>query len=86
MQGDLAPRKKYAKMSAALKMCELLDQKGELDDSLIPVARDAWGKTQLDYNIDQEDEEHRLSGATHKIGSTKMKRSYEKTVIINKKF
>ena len=67
-------------MSAALKMCELLDKMGELDDSLIPVARDAWGKSQLDYNIDQEDREHKQSGSTHKIGSTKMKRSYEKTV------
>jgi hypothetical protein len=38
-QSDIMHRKKLAKMSAALKMIELLDMAGELDDQLIPVGK-----------------------------------------------
>jgi endoribonuclease Dicer len=74
------PRKKLAKMSAALKMCKLLDEAGELDDNLIPISREEWSKQHLEYDIAKEDEEHKKAGFNHKIGTAKTKKDYEKTV------
>jgi hypothetical protein len=76
------PRKKLSKMSAALKMCKLLDEAGELDDSLVPITREEWSKPHLEYDVDVEDEEHRNAGFKHKIGTTKTKRDYDKKVCV----
>lgn len=77
-------KKKLAKMSAALKMCKLLDEAGELDDNLIPVSRELWCQKHLEYDVLKEDEEHAKAGYKHKMGTTKTKRDYSKKVCVFK--
>ncbi len=74
------PRKKLAKMSAALIMCKLLDEAGELDECLVPISREEWSKPLLEFDVEKEDIEHKNAGFKHKIGTTKTKRDYDKIV------
>ena len=87
-KGNLSRTKSNAKASAALKMCELLDQNGELDDNLLPLSKEGWSKNHLEYDTTVEDEQHKEAGFRHKIGGSKMKRDYQKKVSPNacKKF
>ncbi len=64
-------------MSAALKMIELLDKAGELDDRLIPIPKEAWVKKHLDFDMNLEDELHKANGFKFKIGTSKTRRDYE---------
>ena len=61
-------------------MCELLDKNGELDENLMPLTKEEWSKKHLDYNPLFEEQIHKEEGFKHKIGSSKMKRAYEKKV------
>ena len=76
----MAQSKQSAKASAALKMCEILDHNGELDENLLPLSKEAWSKSHLEYDPLDEDQQHKDAGFKHKIGSVKMKRDYPKKV------
>ena len=84
LKSDEMPRKKLAKMSAALKMCKLLDEAKELNESLVPITREDWSIPHLEFDVEKEDEEHKKLGYKHKMGTSKTKREYVKTVIRKK--
>ena len=69
------PRKDLAKMAAALKACEMLHKKGELDDDMLPV------RTLSDEESESEEEEEAESGGRKtKAGTKKRRRRYGRKV------
>ncbi|CAI9730629.1 endoribonuclease Dicer-like [Octopus vulgaris] len=89
VQGDVMPREKLAKMSAALKMCQELQIQGELDDHFLPVGKEILKheekealKDPLKYGEEdeaewEEEEEEELIGCP-RPGTTKRKQYYFK--------
>ena len=68
------PRKDLAKMAAALKACEMLHKKGELDDDMLPV------RTLSDEESESEEEEAESGGRKTKAGTKKRRRRYGRKV------
>lgn len=67
------PNKKLARMSAALKTCEVLHKQGELDSNLMPV-----GKDLVRYESDEDELE--WSNTHARPGSSKRKQHYDKLI------
>ncbi|RUS80555.1 hypothetical protein EGW08_011695 [Elysia chlorotica] len=75
LQGPAMRSKKLAKMAVALKMCEILHNKGELDDQLMPV-----GKEMFVYEEEEEWADEDDIGGQARPGTTKRKQYYTKKV------
>ncbi|CAD5118475.1 DgyrCDS7177 [Dimorphilus gyrociliatus] len=73
IRGEEMPTKKLARMSAALKTCEILHKQGELDSSLVPV-----GKDLVRYESDEDELE--WSNTHARPGSSKRKQHYDKLI------
>lgn len=73
-------RKKYAQMAVALKACQVLHERKELTDNLLPVGKDTIAKllTQLD-----DDPDEWVPNLRTKVGSAKRKQLYDKRVIFS---
>ncbi|CAJ0961626.1 unnamed protein product, partial [Mesorhabditis belari] len=74
---DPCDSKKMAQMMIALKACEILHRKGELNDYLLPQGKDTVAKlmSQLD-----EDPDECIPGLAARVGSSKRKQLYDKRV------
>lgn len=79
IQGVPMSTKLKAKQAVALKMCEILHKRGELDDSLMPVGKEMFEREDDD---DVWEEEEDLFGEA-RPGTTKRKQYYCKRVAAN---
>ncbi|XP_012942349.1 endoribonuclease Dicer [Aplysia californica] len=75
LKGPPMKSKKLAKMAVALKMCEILHGKGELDENLVPV-----GKEMFSYEEEEEWVEEEDPAGQARPGTTKRKQYYVKKV------
>nr|QOW64961.1 hypothetical protein [Lymnaea stagnalis] len=73
LKGPAMRTKKLAKMAVALKMCEILHKKGELDENLVPVGKEMFLYEEEEEWVNEED----LAGQA-RPGTTKRKQYYIK--------
>ncbi|KAK6999788.1 endoribonuclease Dicer [Biomphalaria glabrata] len=73
LQGPAMKTRKLAKMAVALKMCEILHKKGELDENLVPV-----GKEMFLYEEEEECQNEEDMTGQARPGTTKRKQFYIK--------
>lgn len=73
--------KKLALMAVALEGCKILHKKGELNDQLMPVGKDAVANILTQFDDDPDEWVPDLDG---KVGSAKRKQLYDKKVRVFK--
>ena len=73
-QGDWFPSKLLARQSAALKMCQVIYEAGELDEHLLPIGKEAL----LEEGADEQREW--VPDGAPRPGTTKRRQYYKKQV------
>lgn len=83
IKGVLMPSKVLAKRIAALQVCKLLHQIGELDDNLMPVGKETFKAFEEDWNcfpMEETDELLTKNNMEPRPGTTKRRQYYYKRV------